>query len=101
LDTEKHTATFNLAVTEGPIYRMGKLDLQGPDPQRTELARRAWDMREGDVYDAEYIQAFMKNHSRELGLLSGYAPRFTQTVHDDTHLVDLSVKFEKFQREAK
>jgi outer membrane protein assembly factor BamA len=101
LDTEKHTATFNLAVTEGPIYRMGKLDLQGPDPQRTELARRAWDMREGDVYDAEYIQTFMKNHSRELGLLSGYAPRFTQTVHDDTHLVDLSVKFEKFQREAK
>jgi outer membrane protein assembly factor BamA len=101
LDAEKHTATFNLAVTEGPIYHLGKLDLQGPDAERTELIRKVWEMREGDVYDTEYINIFVKRHNRELQSLSGYAPRFTQAIHDDTHLVDLSVKFEKFQREAK
>jgi hypothetical protein len=43
----------------------------------------------------------MKKHPRELNALDGWAPHYTQTIHDDTHVVDLSLKFEKFQREAR
>lgn len=101
LDNEKHTAAFNLVVNEGPLYRMGKLEIQGPDPQRAELAKRIWEMHEGDIYDASYIKTFMTTHPRELEALNGWAPHYTQTIHDDTHVVDLSLKFEKFQPEAK
>ena len=101
LDNEKHTAIFNLNVTEGPLYHMGKLEIQAPDPQRAELVRKVWEMREGDVYDASYVKGFMIKHPRELAGLNGWRPRFTQTIHDDTHVVDLSLKFEKFQNEAK
>ena len=101
LDNEKHTAIFNLNVTEGPLYHMGKLEIQAPDPQRAELVRKVWEMREGDVYDASYVRGFMIKHPRELVGLNGWRPRFTQTIHDDTHVVDLSLKFEKFQNEAK
>ena len=101
LDNEKHTAIFNLNVTEGPLYHMGKLEIQAPDPQRAELVRKVWEMRDGDVYDASYVRTFMIKHPRELVALNGWRPRFTQTIHDDTHVVDLSLKFEKFQNEAK
>jgi outer membrane protein insertion porin family len=101
LDNEKHTAIFNLDVTEGPIYHMGKLQVQAPDPQRTELVKRVWEMHEGDVYNASYIKSFMKKHPRELSSLDGWFIHFTQTIHDDTHVVDLSLKFDKFQQEAR
>jgi len=101
LDTEKHTATFNLEVKEGPLYHMGKLEIQGLEPQRAQLVQKVWELHPGDVYDASYPPSFLKNHPRELSALNGWAARFTQTIHDDTHVVDLSVKFDKFQREAK
>ena len=101
LDNEKHTAIFNLDVNEGPLYHMGKLQVQAPDPARTELVKRVWEMHEGDVYDSSYVKTFMKKHPRELDALGGWNIHYTQTIHDDTHLVDLSLKFEKFQREAR
>jgi outer membrane protein insertion porin family len=101
LDAEKHTARFNLEVKEGPIYHMGKLEIQGLEPERTQLVRKVWGLREGDVYDASYPPGFLKKHPRELAALDGWAARFTQTINDDTHVVDLSFKFEKFQREAR
>jgi len=100
LGLEKHTAVFNLIVDEGPIYHMGKLEVQAPDPQRAELVKKIWEMHEGDVYDSSYVKTFMRNHPRELAALAGWRPRFTQTIHDDTHAVDLLLKFEKFQPEA-
>lgn len=101
LDNEKHAAVFNLDVAEGPIYHMGKLQVQAPDPQRTELVKKVWEMHEGDVYNASYIKSFMKKHPRELSALDGWFIHFTQTIHDDTHVVDLSLKFDKFQQEAR
>lgn len=101
LDTEKHTAIFNLEVNEGPLYHMGKLQVQAPDPARAELVKRVWEMHEGDVYDSSYVKTFMKKHPRELGALDGWNIHYTQTIHDDTHVVDLNLKFEKFQHEAR
>ena len=101
LEDSRHTAVFNLQISEGPLYHMGKLEVLGPDPQRAELAKRVWEMREGDVYDASYVKTFMTRHPRELAALNGWAPRYTQTIHDDTHVVDLSLKFEKFQPQAR
>jgi outer membrane protein insertion porin family len=101
LENEKHTAIFNLDVQEGPLYRMGKLEVQAPDAARGELVKRVWEMHEGDVYDASYVKNFLTKHPRELASLNGWNVRFVQTIHDDTHVVDLSLKFEKFQPQAK
>ncbi|HEY6969663.1 MAG TPA: POTRA domain-containing protein [Candidatus Angelobacter sp.] len=100
LGIQEHTAVFNLIVDEGPMYHMGKLEVQAPDPQRAELVKKFWEMHEGDVYDSSYVKTFMRKHPRELATLAGWRPRFTQTIHDDTHVVDLALKFEKFQPEA-
>jgi outer membrane protein assembly factor BamA len=101
LDNEKRTAVFNLEVSEGPLYRMGQLEVHGPDSERAELVRKVWEMREGDVYDSSYVKTFLKKHPKDLASLAGWAIHFTQTIHDDTHVVDLSLKFEKFQPEAR
>lgn len=97
LDLEKRTAVFNLDVNEGPLYHMGKLELLNLDAGRAGLVRQVWEMHEGDVYDSTYAKTFLKKHPHDLASLNGWAARFTQTIHDDTHVVDLSLKFEKLQ----
>ena len=101
LDPEKRTAVFNLIVDEGSLYHMGKLEVQNLDPARAALVQRVWEIHEGDVYIADYVNTFLTKHPVELAVLDGWTSRYTQTVHDDTHVVDLVLKLEKIRADAK
>ena len=101
LDAEKHSAAFNLNVDEGPVYRMGKLEVQNLDASRAALVQRVWGIHEGDAYVASYVNTFLGKHPVELASLDGWTTRYTQTIHDDTHLVDLTLAFEKIRPDAK
>lgn len=98
LDVEAHTATFHLTAEEGPVYHLGKIELLGLPDELAGLVHRIWQMHEGDVYDATYAKNFLVSNVRHNPSLSGWAARYVQTIHDDTLLVDLSLKFQKFSR---
>jgi hypothetical protein len=95
LDSNKHTAAFHLSVDEGPLYHMGKLQLQKLIDEQKKLVRRFWDIHEGDVYDASYPKMFLKKHAKEMPPVMGWAATYTQTINDDTLVVDLNLKFQK------
>ena len=97
LDTQASTATFHLTVEEGPIYHMGKLEFLALPDEQAQLVRRLWEMREGDVYDANYAKIFLLKHVKANPSLSGWEAHYVQTIHDDTQVVDLSLKFQKMQ----
>ena len=101
LDSEERTAAFQLVVDEGPLYHMGKLEVQNLDAQQAELVRKVWDMKEGDVYNSSYPKTFLKDHPQQLSSLNGWQAIFTQTIHDDAQVVDLSVNFQKMQPAGK
>lgn len=97
INNETHTATFHLNIQEGPVYRFSKLELLDlPDPQ-LQVVRRIWKMHEGDVYDSTYVNDFLKKNVKQNPSLSGWEANYTQTIHDDTLLVDLSLKFQKMK----
>ena len=77
---------------------LGKLDLQNLDTQQADLVRSVWELHEGDVYDASYAKDFLKKHPHELKALNGWGAAYTQTVHDDTLVVDLMLKFQKLEQ---
>jgi len=95
LDVTSHNAVFHLAIQEGPLYRMGKLDLLNLAPDRADLVRRVWELHEDDVYNASYAKDFLIMHRKGAPLDEWLGAVFTQTVHEDTLAVDLSLKFEK------
>ena len=95
INSETHTATFHLEIQEGPVYHFSKLELLNlPDPQ-LQVVRRIWKLHEGDVYDATYVKDFLKKNVKQNPSLSGWEAHYVQTIHDDTLLVDLSLKFQK------
>ena len=96
-DDARQLVTYQVAVTEGPQYRMGQLTISGlPEDESTRI-KAAWDLKSGDVFDVSYFGAFLSKIARE-GLLKktrGMKTRQELKRDDQKLTVDLSIKFEQ------
>jgi outer membrane protein insertion porin family len=90
-DDPAGTVAFQLAVTEGYVYRMGDLEFRGIDNNLTARLRAAWKIRPGDVYDSTYLKEFLPQARRLLpaNLDWDVATHTTGNTRDKTVDVDL------------
>jgi outer membrane protein assembly factor BamA len=58
-DDAAATVSYQLAVNEGAVYRMGELEFRGIDNNLTARLRAIWRLRPGDIYDANYLKEFL------------------------------------------
>jgi outer membrane protein assembly factor BamA len=56
-----NTVSYAFQVTEGDLYHMGKLEIQGVEPEQAHKLEQIWKLAEGEPYDATYVQKFMAN----------------------------------------
>jgi outer membrane protein assembly factor BamA len=92
-DEDKNAVFYDIKVTEGDLYKMGELEILGLDTQATARVRDAWNLHEGQPYNADYPEKFLMDTDQLL-------PRGVQwhsTVHatpdpkDKT--VDVEIRF--------
>jgi outer membrane protein assembly factor BamA len=90
-DDAAATVTYQLAVTEGPVYRMGELEFRGIDNALTARLRAAWKLRPGDVYDSSYLKQYLPQARKLLPPTIDWevTPHVTAIQHDKTVDVDL------------
>lgn len=53
------TVSYAFQVKEGDLYRMGKLEIEGVEPEQEHKLEQMWKLAEGDPYDATYVQQFI------------------------------------------
>jgi outer membrane protein assembly factor BamA len=53
--------SYTFQVTEGDLYRMGKLEIEGVEPEQAHKLEQIWKMAEGAPYDATYVHEFIAN----------------------------------------
>jgi len=53
------TVSYAFQVTEGDLYRMGKLEIQGVEPEQVHKLEQIWKLAEGQPYDATYVHQFI------------------------------------------
>jgi len=53
------TVSYAFQVTEGDLYHMGKLEIQGVEPEQTRRLEKIWKLAEGQPYDATYVHQFI------------------------------------------
>lgn len=58
LDDASQRVTFEIQVTEGPQFRMGKFEVVGLTSADVEVLTRKWRLQPGDVFDEEYLREF-------------------------------------------
>lgn len=59
-DDGNHRVTFKMDVSEGPQYHMGNLRVLGLAPSDVERIKEEWMLAPGAVYDAAYVEDFIK-----------------------------------------
>jgi outer membrane protein assembly factor BamA len=98
-DDAASTAAMTIDVKEGSAYRMGDLEFRGLDNSLTAKLRDAWKIRQGDVYNASYIDEYLPLAYKLLPPNFDWevSPHVTANAHDKTVDVDLiySVKASK------
>jgi outer membrane protein insertion porin family len=53
------TVSYAFQVAEGDLYHMGKLEIQGVEPEQTRKLEQIWKLAEGQPYDATYVHQFI------------------------------------------
>jgi len=54
-----NTVTYSFQVTEGDLYHMGKLEIEGIEQEQAHKLEQGWKLAEGEPYDNTYIQQFL------------------------------------------
>jgi outer membrane protein insertion porin family len=55
------TVSYNFQVKEGELYHMGKLEIEGIDPEQIRRLAQGWKLGEGEPYDSTYVTEFVKH----------------------------------------
>ncbi|HET9837168.1 MAG TPA: POTRA domain-containing protein [Candidatus Angelobacter sp.] len=55
------TVTYTFQVTEGELYHMGKVEIEGIDQEQTRRLVQGWKLGEGEPYDNTYVQQFLQH----------------------------------------
>jgi outer membrane protein assembly factor BamA len=96
-DDARRLVTYQVALTEGPQYRMGQVTIAGLPEDEARRVKDAWGLKAGEVFNTSYIDVFLEK------VVRGGLIRQTQGVRagqelkrDEQNLtVDVVVKFER------
>lgn len=89
-DDQQGTVQYTFAVKEGPLYKMGKLDLSGFPDKMVDEVTTLWKLREGDPFDRSYVVRFFAD-PKIAQLFSGKKFVVEQSEGDTPQIVDISI----------
>jgi outer membrane protein assembly factor BamA len=93
MDDSAATVNYQLSMTEGDLYRMGELTIDGiPQANAAKMAEQ-WQMKKGDPFDDSYLQRFFKIMYHDVGLKVTYNIVSKQSVNQQAKTVDVALHF--------
>ena len=93
LDEAAATVGYVLKVSEGDLYRMGELRIEGLGDYAAELISRQWQMKSGEPFDQTYIDRFFKVSYRDIGLGSSWKVLPEQSISEKDKTVSVTLRF--------
>jgi outer membrane protein assembly factor BamA len=78
-DDAAHTASYEVSVVEGQVYRYGSMTISGMSLAGERMIQEAWTMKPGDLFDKKVFEDFLFKLESHRGLIFKDLP-----VHYDT-----------------
>lgn len=92
LDRTAHTVAYTVTVAPGETYRLRSVVATGLDPAAQKDFDHGWTMREGDIYNVEYVKNFLNNNTA-LRSFESYSFAYKATADPQTRTVALQLTF--------
>jgi len=93
LDEAAKTVDYTLVVSEGDVFHLGDLDIQGLDPKTVDRLQEAWTLRETDPYDSTYPQRFFQETIKLLSRDVTWTISIHEGVNEEDKTVDVSLRY--------
>lgn len=92
-DDSDDTVSYEFAVQEGDVYRLHEVEIAGAGLTKDTVARlrEAWQMREGEPYDAGYERQYMKAIRRLVA--PNVSVEMNRDISDQNKTVDVNINF--------
>ena len=96
-DDTRRLITYQVALTEGPQYRMGQVTIAGIPEDDARRVKDAWGLKAGEVFNTSYINVFLEKVVREGLIRQTQGVRAGQEMKRDEQklTVNVVVKFER------
>jgi outer membrane protein insertion porin family len=93
IDDAKKTVDVAVHVDAGPLYTMGKLTIVGLDLDGEAAIRKAYGIKEGQPFNPEYPQGYLKN-IRDEGVFDNLGETKSENkINEKDHKVDVTLTF--------
>ena len=92
IDDSAHTVSYALHAVPGDQCRLNSVTPNDLSPAALEEFHRAWTMKPGDIYNADFVANFMTDHD-SFKQLNSYSAAYQASADPQTHLVDLTITF--------
>jgi len=94
-DDVKRRITLNVTISEGPQFRMGNFIVNGVSEKVVLVLKERWALKTGDVYDASYLEDFVKKLVDEKVILPDLAKFLKPELKPDRQklTVDVIINF--------
>lgn len=84
------TVSYELSVSEGPVFKMGTVQFSGLKDADLDELRKHWKLKLGDIYNSEYLQRFLRDN---IATIQGRRVKSIQTIAPG-NVVHLKVEFD-------
>lgn len=93
---------ITIPIEEGPQFRMGSLKIVSADPDKAlslkvDALKTAFPVKKGEIFNVSRLRKAMKDYTSiygEFGFID-FTPEPEFDIHDDTKIVDLTLKFDE------
>src|SRR5882724_7956929 len=93
---------ITIPIEEGPQFHMGTLKIVSADPDKAlslkvEALKGAFPLKKGEIFNVSKLRKAMKDYTSiygEYGFID-FTPEPEFDIHDDTKIVDLTLKFDE------
>jgi outer membrane protein insertion porin family len=95
-DDTNRRVSYHYSVTEGPLYRMGTLEIAGLPEALIERLKALWQLKQSEVFDTSYYEKFMKAAVKETdaaGLLRVTVDKVEYKPNRDNLTVSVRISF--------
>ena len=92
IDASAHTVAYNVTVDPGEQYRLHEVTTNNLDAAARAEFTHAFHMKEGDIYNLDYVTKFLVNNEKLPALLP-YGASFKSYADPNSHIVDLVINF--------
>ncbi len=93
MDDAQSTVSYQFNVTEGDLYRMGKLEIEGIDSANAQKIVTQWQLKAGDPFDNGYMDRFFNATYRDIGLRGSWNVVHKQSINQQDKTVSVALHF--------